>query len=114
MDMKVIGQGGQTNLNVVKSNMEVNSVEKELTTNAEKEERYTKENLDKTIKKLNGFLKDDNAYAEYNVHEKFGDIMIKIVDRDTKEVLVEVPPKKILDMIAKLCEISGVVFDKKA
>ena len=38
----------------------------------------------------------------------------KIVDRDTKEVLVEVPPKKILDMIAKLCEISGVVFDKKA
>nr|WP_304284440.1 flagellar protein FlaG [Clostridium paraputrificum] len=112
MDMKVIG--GQTNLNVVKSNMEVNSVEKELTTNAEKEERYTKENLDKAIKKLNGFLKDDNAYAEYNVHEKFGDIMIKIVDRDTKEVLVEVPPKKILDMIAKLCEISGVVFDKKA
>uniref|UniRef100_UPI0034A11B47 flagellar protein FlaG n=2 Tax=Clostridiaceae TaxID=31979 RepID=UPI0034A11B47 len=86
----------------------------ELTTNAEKEERYTKENLDKAIKKLNGFLKDDNAYAEYNVHEKFGDIMIKIVDRDTKEVLVEVPPKKILDMIAKLCEISGVVFDKKA
>ena len=114
MDMKVICQGGQTNLNVVKSNMEVNSVEKELTTNAEKEERYTKENLDKAIKKLNGFLKDDNAYAEYNVHEKFGDIMIKIVDRDTKEVLVEVPPKKILDMIAKLCEISGVVFDKKA
>ena len=39
--------------------------------------------------------------------------MIKIVDKDTK-VLVEVPPKKILDMIAKLCEISGVVFDKKA
>ena len=114
MDMKVIGQGGQTNLNVVISNMEVNSVEKELTTNAEKEDRYTKENLDKAIKKLNGFLKDDNAYAEYNVHEKFGDIMIKIVDRDTKEVLVEVPPKKILDMIAKLCEISGVVFDKKA
>ena len=68
----------------------------------------------KAIKKLNGFLKDDNAYAEYNVHEKFGDIMIKIVDKDTKEVLVEVPPKKILDMIAKLCEISGVVFDKKA
>ena len=40
--------------------------------------------------------------------------MIKIVDKDTKEVLVEVHPKKILDMIAKLCEISGVVFDKKA
>ena len=87
---------------------------KKLTTNAEKEDRYTKENLNKAIKKLNGFLKDDNAYAEYNVHEKFGDIMIKIVDKDTKEVLVEVPPKKILDMIAKLCEISGVVFDKKA
>lgn len=114
MEIQVIGQGGQTNLNAIKPNMEVNNVEKELNTNSEKEDRYTKENLNKAIKKLNGFLKDDNAYAEYNVHEKFGDIMIKIVDKDTKEVLVEVPPKKILDMIAKLCEISGVVFDKKA
>ena len=119
MDMKVMGQGGQTNLNVIQPNMEVEgekniSSEKVSNGKSEEKDRYTKENLDKAIHKLNGFLKDDNAYAEYRVHDKFGDIMIKIIDRDTKEVLVEVPPKKILDMVAKLCEISGVVFDKKA
>ena len=55
MEIQVIGQGGQTNLNVIKPNMEVNNVEKEFNTNSEDENRYTKENLNKAIKKLNGF-----------------------------------------------------------
>lgn len=114
MDMQVIGQGGQTNLNISSQlNMDVTTVKIE-ENKEEQESRYTKDNLNKAVQKLNGFLQGDNAYAEYNVHDKFGDIMIKIVDKETKEVLIEVPPKKILDMVAKLCEISGVVFDKKA
>ena len=40
--------------------------------------------------------------------------MIKIIDNDTKEVLMEVPPKKILDVVAKMCELAGVLVDKKA
>ena len=40
--------------------------------------------------------------------------MIKIIDDKTKQVIMEVPPKKILDMCAKLCELAGVLVDKKA
>ena len=42
-------------IQVIKPNMEVNNVEKEFNTNSEDENRYTKENLNKAIKKLNGF-----------------------------------------------------------
>jgi flagellar protein FlaG len=40
--------------------------------------------------------------------------MIKIIDDKTGEVIQEVPPKKILDMVAKMLEIVGVLIDKKA
>ena len=40
--------------------------------------------------------------------------MIKIIDENTKEVIVEYPPKKILDLIAKMCELAGIAIDKKA
>lgn len=74
---------------------------------------YNEAELDKSLKKLNKFLEDDKVHAEYSVHKELGDIMIKIVDDITKEVIMEVPPKKILDMIAGMCKQMGI-FDKRA
>ena len=70
------------------------------------------EKLDKSLNKLNRFLEDESAHAEYSVHEDFGTIMIKIIDDNTKEVILEIPPKKILDMVASMCRQFGL-FDKK-
>ncbi|NKF06927.1 flagellar protein FlaG [Clostridium gasigenes] len=79
-----------------------------------KDKGYKEEDIAKAIDKLNKFLHEDNTRAEYSVHEVLGDIMIKIIDNDTQEVLMEVPPKKILDVVAKMCELAGVLVDKKA
>lgn len=79
------------------------------------EEKNYDEKLKKSVDKLNKFIDDEGAYAEISTHDKFKhDIIIKIIDKQTKEVIMEVPPKKILDMVAKMCEIAGVMFDKKA
>lgn len=79
----------------------------------EKNEEYSKKDLDKALKKINGFLKDEHTRAEYSVHKDFGTIMIKIIDEDTKETILEIPPKKILDMVADMCRQVGL-FDKRA
>lgn len=78
-----------------------------------KNEEYSKKDLDNALKKINNFLKDEHTRAEYSVHKDFGTLMIKIVNEDTKEVILEVPPKKILDMVAFLCKQVGLL-DKKA
>jgi flagellar protein FlaG len=39
--------------------------------------------------------------------------MIKIVDKETKEVIKELPPEKTLDMIAKIWEVAGLLVDEK-
>lgn len=75
---------------------------------------FDKKQLDKSINKLNNFLKDEKTHAEYSVHDKLNAIMIKIVNDETKEVIMELPPQKILDMVAKMCELVGIGIDKKA
>lgn len=72
-----------------------------------------KKDLDKAVGKLNKFLEDEQVHAEYSVHKELNAIMIKIVDDVTKEVIMEIPPKKILDMIASMCKQVGLT-DKKA
>ena len=116
MDLKVTGQGGQANLNLMKtSDSQRVSESKEAIKEVNfKEKDYSKEDLDKALNKLNGFLKDEHTIAEYSVHEVLGDIMIKIINQDTQEVIMECPPKKILDLVAKMVEMAGVIVDKKA
>ena len=72
-----------------------------------------KKDLDKALKKLNKFLEDEPVHAEYSVHKDLKVIMIKIVDDNTKEVIMEIPPQKILDMVASMCKQVGLI-DKKA
>lgn len=114
MDIKVTSQGGQVNLPKISQSEGIKPVQnKDVKTEIVKD-NYEKEDLDKAVAKLNNFLNYENTSAVYSVHEKFGDIMIKIVDNDTKEVLMEYPPEKILDLVAKMCELVGIGIDKKA
>ena len=62
---------------------------------------------------MNNFLKDEKTHAEYSIHKDFGTVMIKIVDNDNDKVIMELPPEKILDMIASMCKQFGLI-DKKA
>jgi flagellar protein FlaG len=72
-----------------------------------------KKELDKAIKKMNKFLEDDKTHAEYAVQKDLGTLMVKIVNDETKEVVLEVPSEKFLDMIAYMCKQVGLL-DKKA
>ena len=79
----------------------------ELQDNAKRDE------LDKAVSKLNKFLEDEKVHAEYSVHKDLGTLMIKIVEDDTKKIVLELPPEKILDMVASMCKQVGLL-DKKA
>lgn len=81
--------------------------------NKNEKENFTKEDLDKAVKKLNKFLEDEKTHAEYEKHKDLGTIMVRIVDDETEKVVIELPPKKVLDMIASMCKQVGLL-DKKA
>lgn len=51
--------------------------------------------------------------AKFGIHEKTNRIIIKLVDRDTQEVIKEIPPEKTLDLLAKRMELAGVLVDER-
>ena len=74
-----------------------------------------KEPSDKQIKEA---IKSINKHANgteavFGIHEKTNRVTIKIVDKQTKEVIKEVPPEKTLDLIAKAWELAGIMVDEK-
>ena len=71
------------------------------------------EHLKKAIAEMNRKINNSNEEAVFGVHEGTNRIMIKIMDKDTKEVLKEFPPEKTLDMIAKIWEMAGILVDEK-
>lgn len=121
MEINRVSQGGQNNLQGNTSEVAGNTnVDKIVTKDAVSNSKDTakkevgKEDVKNAVDKLNKFLEGEKVHAVYEVHEKLNDIMIKIVNNDTKEVILEIPPKKILDMVAKMCEMVGILVDKKA
>ena len=78
------------------------------------DQKISEKQVQKAVNKLNTLFEDKQTHAEYEVYGKFHDITIRIIDDNTKQILKEIPPKKIIDMIDKLCELAGVLVDEKA
>ena len=72
-------------------------------------EKVVSEAVDRVNKAVDG----SNRRFVYSVHEKTNEIMIKVIDERTKEVIREIPPKKILDMVANMLEMAGLLVDER-
>ena len=54
-----------------------------------------------------------NSEAIFGIHEATNRVTIKIIDKDSRKVIKEIPPEKTLDMIAKVWELAGLMVDEK-
>ena len=87
-------------------------------TRDEKNEQQDRENtkaendaIKKVVENIN--KNSTNSEAVFGIHEGTNRVTIKIVDKDTKKVIKELPPEKTLDMIAKMWEMAGILVDEK-
>lgn len=65
------------------------------------------------IERANKIMEINNRQFQFSIHEKTKHIMIKEVNIQTKEIIREIPAEKILDMVAKMCELAGLFIDEK-
>jgi flagellar protein FlaG len=57
-----------------------------------------------------GALYDVNL--KYSFHQKSGKVIISVVDRNSGELIREIPHEEILKLASRMEEISGRIFDK--
>ncbi|WP_066175554.1 flagellar protein FlaG [Bacillus marinisedimentorum] len=73
----------------------------------------SKEQLEEVVKGLNEFLQPSHTYIQFELHEKLNEYYVTVVDEVSKEVVREIPAKKMLDFYAAMTEFVGLVVDKK-
>ncbi len=78
----------------------------------EQEKQFSDKQMKQRISDINRKL-NNNTIAEFGYHDETNRVTIKIVDKDTKETIREIPPEKTLDLIAKAWELAGILVDER-
>ncbi|AEG59505.1 flagellar protein FlaG [Desulforamulus ruminis] len=76
--------------------------------------KTTAEQIKNAVEKMNKTMETYNTELRFKLHEKSGEYMIKIVSTKDNSVIREIPPEKILNMVAYFKEMLGFVVDKFA
>ena len=84
----------------------------------EQQEKENEKNLNmvkSAVNKANNTLKQKHARTkcEFSYHEGTNRISIKVLDKDTDEVIREIPPEETLEMVEKMWELAGILVDER-
>ena len=71
------------------------------------------EKIKSAVADINKKIAPTRTQLQFAYHEKTHRISITVRDKDTDEVIKEIPPEKTLDMIAKSLELAGLLVDEK-
>lgn len=77
-------------------------------------EEFNEEDVKEISQALTEFMSKLNTNLEFDYYEKLGRFAVKMIDKQTKEVIKEFPPEKILEAMEKTREWIGLILDKKA
>lgn len=92
--------------------------ENPLQVNVEQQNKNDKQNIGEeqiiaAVERVNEALGMRLTRIEFSIHEATREILVRVKDAETGEVIREIPPEKILDMVAKMWELAGLIVDEK-
>ena len=71
------------------------------------------EEIRKGTEQIETIISAFNRRLKFNVHDETNRIYVQVIDRATAEVIKEIPPSEILDMLAKIYELVGILVDEQ-
>lgn len=116
----------QSNSNVVSSYQQAESVEatkerkleqvvaKSEEANSLTNQDVSKEQLEVLAEKLQEFVNSLNKGLQFSVHEESGRDVIKVIDRESDEVVRQYPSEEVLELVAKLSDAAGNFINSQA
>ena len=73
----------------------------------------TAEQLEEVAQQLQDFVGDMNRGLEFSVDEDSGRDVIKVIDKDSGDLLKQYPSEEVLTLVAKLSDMVGGFIDAK-
>lgn len=72
-----------------------------------------KDQVKEIVNSMNEFIQPSHTSLKFEFHEKLNEYYVTIVDDSTRELVKEIPSKKLLDMYAAMTDFLGLMVDKK-
>ena len=73
----------------------------------------TKVKVQEAVNKMNEMLEVNNSTSKFMYHEGLERYYVTVVDRETEEVVKEIPPKRLLDAYYEMQKMLGMIVDEK-
>lgn len=104
----------QNNISISNNNKDISNFETKTKNNKgdNKDKKVSEKEISSAVDKANDLL-NDSTHLQFKIHKITKDIMVKIIDDKTGQVVKEIPPEKIIDMIANICETLGIFVNEK-
>jgi len=77
------------------------------------EESRSADEIQQDIAEINDQLKSMNRSIRFSVDERSKDIVVTVVDKNTGEVVMQLPPEEILRLRERLNKMSGLLVEKQ-
>lgn len=108
-------QKNEKPLEPTKVELEKKTVSEKIEEKVEKaqESKHSHEFLTQQVEGMNKFLDASYTSLKYNVHEKLERLYVQVIDKESEEVIREVPSEEFLDMIASMLQHMGLIIDKR-
>jgi flagellar protein FlaG len=82
-------------------------------TEEEQNQSLPEARIKSAVKHANKQMKHAKTRCEFSYHEQTKRVSIRVIDKDTQEVIREIPPEDTLDMVEKMWELAGIIVDEK-
>ncbi len=71
------------------------------------------EELEESVEQANEIADTLNLSVRFRVHEESDRVKAEVVDRATDEVVREIPPERVLNMVAQIQNLIGLFIDTR-
>ena len=86
---------------------------KQLESPKEKREK-TQEDLQEAVDKLNKTAMIFDRSLRFQIHDATHRTMVSVIDITKDKIIRQIPNEEVLDLVAKMEDYMGLIFDKKA
>ena len=97
--------------NTITKNTEINN--KEAQVSSELKQDQNEYDVIKAIEKANSHFRTFDRRLEFTIHNSTKQIIVKVINTEDDSVIREIPSEKVLDMVAHMWEVAGILVDKK-
>lgn len=75
--------------------------------------KFRRDDLEQAIEDTNRILFGRDGRFEFKIHERTNLLIVKLVDNETDEIIKEIPTEKILDLVASIWDLVGILVDER-